>query len=158
MSRRNRESRVQRGQGGCKYVHVCTLHNEQSRYIAYLHSVIIRTWGQICKIYVIGWICDYNKGIKKAFLIRRQQLRRSYLSQVHLSHLSCTLITAFIWSILSIVLGLWHARTCHCFLLPGCLMFLLLRSKIEWNLAGGGGGGGQNEAGGTSEAGCARID
>lgn len=45
MSQRNRESRVQRGQGGCKNVHVCTLRNEQSRCIAYLHSVIITHLG-----------------------------------------------------------------------------------------------------------------
>lgn len=53
MSRRNRESGVQRGQGGCKYVHACTLRNEQSRYTGHLHSVIIHTWGQICEIYVM---------------------------------------------------------------------------------------------------------
>lgn len=134
----NEIEQVRRGQGGCNCVHVCTLHNEQSRYIAYLHSVIIQTRGQICERYVMGCICDYN-------LIRRQQLR-SYLSQVHLFHLSCILITAVIWGILSIVLEknlLWSVSTCHCCLMPCDVFVVTFKNRMKsWR------GKKQHEAGG----------
>lgn len=167
MSQRNRKSKCREGREGasmCTSAHcimskvgmlpICILqsYTPEARYVRYM-------WWAECVI--------ITKGLKR-LSVRRQQLRRSYLSQFHLSHLSCTLITAVIWGILRIVLG--KKILCEAFLhaiVASCLvMFLSLHSKIEWNLerrgvgVGGVGGGEkkQREAGETSEAGCARID
>lgn len=93
-------------------------------------------------------------GLKRP-LIRRQQRRWSYLSQVHLPHLSCTLITAVVRGAPRIVF-VWGEKakfiyffktfcdslfTRHCCRAPCDVFVIRFKNRIKSCMGGVGGGG-----------------